>query len=180
MHLISWQKTFIWVWTEQDLIHRVPLNPRDAYFGGRTNAIKLYYEVDEMERIHYIDITSMYPSVMSHPDNFDPVGPPTILKKHRDVFVPLDELFGLMKCQVQPPTNLYHPLLPTRLKSGKIQFGCEPMVGTWTSVELQLAVHLVYTILDVYQQHHFPRKSNELFKKHNDTFFSIKKEAKQQ
>ena len=163
-----------------DLIHRVPLNPRDAYFGGRTNAIKLYYEVDEMERIHYIDITSMYPSVMSHPDNFYPVGPPTILKKHRDVFVPLDELFGLMKCQVQPPTNLYHPLLPARLKSGKIQFGCEPMVGTWTSVELQLAVHLGYTILDVYEQHHFPRKSNELFKKYNDTFFSIKKEAKQQ
>lgn len=35
------------------------LNPRDAFFGGRTNAIKLYYEGSAK----YVDFTSLYPWV---------------------------------------------------------------------------------------------------------------------
>ena len=34
-------------------------------------------------------------------------------------------------------------------------------------------------ILDVYKQHHFPEKSNTLFKEYNDTFFAIKRRAKE-
>ncbi|GBM75549.1 hypothetical protein AVEN_180659-1 [Araneus ventricosus] len=33
------------------------LNPRDAFFGGRTNAVKLYYEGEAK----YVDFTSLYP-----------------------------------------------------------------------------------------------------------------------
>ena len=35
------------------------LNPRDAFFGGRTNTIKLYCEGN----IKYVDFTSLYPWV---------------------------------------------------------------------------------------------------------------------
>ena len=35
------------------------LNPRDAFFGGRTNAVKLYHEGDAK----YVDFTSLYPWV---------------------------------------------------------------------------------------------------------------------
>ena len=35
-----------------------PLNPRDAFCGGRTNAIKLYHHVTPGRKIHYIDFTS--------------------------------------------------------------------------------------------------------------------------
>ena len=38
-----------------------PLNPRDAFCGGRTNAIKLYHRVTPDQNIHYIDYTSLYP-----------------------------------------------------------------------------------------------------------------------
>lgn len=38
-----------------DLIDR--LDPRDAFFGGRTNAIKLYHEGPTK----YVDFTSLYP-----------------------------------------------------------------------------------------------------------------------
>ena len=40
-----------------------PLNPREAFFGGRTNAIKLHHKVDENEneKIEYRDIISLYP-----------------------------------------------------------------------------------------------------------------------
>ena len=37
------------------------LKPRDAFFGGRTNAIKLYHAVVEGEKIYYLDFTSLYP-----------------------------------------------------------------------------------------------------------------------
>lgn len=37
------------------------LNPRDAFYGGRTNAVKLYHEGDAK----YVDFTSLYPWVSS-------------------------------------------------------------------------------------------------------------------
>lgn len=39
-----------------------PPNPREAFFGGRTNAIKLYHKVEGNEKIHCYDMTSLYPS----------------------------------------------------------------------------------------------------------------------
>ncbi|GBN71262.1 hypothetical protein AVEN_229710-1 [Araneus ventricosus] len=35
------------------------LNPRDAFYGGRTNAVKLYFE----GKTKYVDFTSLYPSI---------------------------------------------------------------------------------------------------------------------
>lgn len=35
------------------------LNPRDAFFGGRTNAVQLFYEGEAK----YVDFTSLYPWV---------------------------------------------------------------------------------------------------------------------
>ena len=40
-----------------------PLNPRDAFCGGRTNAVKLYHRVTRSQKIHYIDYTFLYPWV---------------------------------------------------------------------------------------------------------------------
>lgn len=37
------------------------LNPRDAFFGGRTNAVKLFHE----GKVKYVDFTSLYPWVSS-------------------------------------------------------------------------------------------------------------------
>ena len=39
----------------------INLNPRDAFYGGRTNATCLFYEVAEGEQIHYVDFCSLYP-----------------------------------------------------------------------------------------------------------------------
>ena len=40
-----------------------PLNPRDAFSGGRTNASVLHYKTQGTERIRYMDINSLYPFV---------------------------------------------------------------------------------------------------------------------
>lgn len=56
-----------------------PLEPRDAFFGGRTNAVKLYHQVDQSstEKIKYIDATSLYPWVNKTQEYS--VGHPTII-----------------------------------------------------------------------------------------------------
>jgi len=42
-----------------------PLNPRDAFFGRRTNAVRLHHVAneDQGEQIKYVDVTSLYPRV---------------------------------------------------------------------------------------------------------------------
>ncbi|CAH0551269.1 unnamed protein product [Brassicogethes aeneus] len=41
-----------------------PLNPRESFFGGRTNAVKLYHKIsDEKEKSCYFDVCSLYPLI---------------------------------------------------------------------------------------------------------------------
>jgi len=36
-----------------------PIGPREAFYGGRTNAIKLYHKCQPGERIDYVDVCSL-------------------------------------------------------------------------------------------------------------------------
>ena len=56
-----------------------PLNPRDAFFGGRTNAVRLHHAVneDQGEQIKYVDVTSLYPWVNKTQQY--PIGHPIII-----------------------------------------------------------------------------------------------------
>ena len=40
-----------------------PINPRDAFYGGRTNATKLPYNFKDNECGRYVDFCSLYPTV---------------------------------------------------------------------------------------------------------------------
>ncbi|XP_055355347.1 uncharacterized protein LOC129600792 [Paramacrobiotus metropolitanus] len=42
---------------------RAGINPRDAFYGGRTNATRLHYKINGNERICYYDVCSEYPFV---------------------------------------------------------------------------------------------------------------------
>ena len=44
-----------------DFVER--LDPRESFFGGRTNASQLYYKTSEHEEIRCVDFTSLYPWV---------------------------------------------------------------------------------------------------------------------
>ena len=52
-----------------------PLNPRDAFFGGRTNITKLTYNFKKDEKGKYVDFVSLYPTVQIY-KNY-PKGHPT-------------------------------------------------------------------------------------------------------
>ena len=41
----------------------IPLEPRDALYGGRTSPACLFKKTNENEKIFYIDFTSLYPYV---------------------------------------------------------------------------------------------------------------------
>ena len=97
-----------------DIVNIVtPLNPREAFFGGTTNAIKLYHKVEENEEIHYSDLISLYPCAnleceypIGHAEFIDQPGTTGITR-----------YYGLVKCKILPPYELYHPVLPWRYDS---------------------------------------------------------------
>ena len=40
-----------------------PLDPREAFYGGRTGIAKCYHAVESGEEIYYQDLTSLYPTI---------------------------------------------------------------------------------------------------------------------
>ncbi|XP_078531047.1 uncharacterized protein LOC144817954 [Lissotriton helveticus] len=167
-----------------------PLEPRDALFGGRTNAIQLYRAAGEGEKIHYYDFTSLYPFVNKM--KVYPLGHPTII--YRD-FKPLSEYFGLVKCEIYPPRQLYFPVLPYRVE-GKLLFplcrtcaefkevgGCSHteeqrmLTGTWCTIEVQAALDKGYRLGRVHEVWHFKRTTTRLFSRYINLFLRDKQEA---
>ena len=170
-----------------------PLEPRHGFFGGRTNAVWLYKEVSEDEKIHYVDFTSLYPWTNRY--CLVPIGHPEILTSETPVNRSPTEFFGMIKCEILPLSYLFHPLLPYRAQ-GKLMFSlcrtcaenllevpCEHsdegrmLVGTWSSIEVVKACELGYHVVRLIQVWDFPESSSHLFKGYIDTFLKIKQEA---
>ena len=127
---------------EYDLVD--PLQPRDAFFGGRTNATKLFHQCEGEEKIRseklscifcflstknvffrYVDFTSLYPWCNKSTKMI--VGYPEIITEN---FRDISTYFGLVKCTVLPPRGLFHPVLPYRTP-GKLTFPlCKACVDT--------------------------------------------------
>ncbi|KAL9960246.1 hypothetical protein ACROYT_G033681 [Oculina patagonica] len=174
------------------------LEPRDAFFGGRTNAVRLYDLAEPEEEIRYVDFTSLYPWVNKNCDY--PQGHPEVILEpgHTNI----SQFFGLAKCTVTPPYGLYSPVLPYR-QGGKLTFPlCRTCVeveqpkpltqrsskcahspqerqltGTWCTPELEEAVKQGYVVEHIHEVWHFDRKSNTMFKEYVNTFLKMKQEA---
>jgi G:T-mismatch repair DNA endonuclease (very short patch repair protein) len=184
-------------WIGQSEHH--PINPRDAFFGGRTNATTLHYKCKPGEIISYDDVCSLYPYVNKYGKY--PVGHPII--KTSNLTRDISQYEGLIKCKVLPPNRLYHPVLPVRIGSKLLfplcyrcaeeRLGTESCMhsdeqraftGTWVSDELKKAVEKGYTIVKVFEVWHFDRVSkyipgekDGLFNKYIDHFLKMKVEA---
>jgi hypothetical protein len=163
-----------------------PLNPREAFYGGRTETFKLGCSEKE---INYEDFTSLYPSV-----NFTqeyPIGHPRIITCD---FADLESYFGIIKCSVIPPKELYIPVLPVHCGvQKKLIFPLcnrcsqtwqtkqcthspsqRELTGTWFTEEVKLAVQKGYTITKIHSVWHFEERSNKLFKEYVQTFYKKK------
>jgi len=147
-----------------------PLNPRDALFGGRTNAVKLYHKCIEGEKIYYSDFTSLYPFVQKTAKY--PIGHPVKLTENLQS---IDNYFGIAKCKIQPPRRLYLPVLPVKLS--KLVFSlcskcpalnqqtCDHtdeercITGTWCTPEILAAIEEGYVVIKIYEVWHFEQTS---------------------
>ena len=176
------------------------MNLRDAFFGGRTNAAKLYHECADGETIQYYDFTSLYPFCNKY--SMYPTGHPQVLLNPDDQNI--HNYFGIAQCIVRPPRDLYHPVLPVRV-NGKLLFplcaACaseqldrpllerssrcphsdveREMMGTWCTPELEEAVQQGYDIVKIVEVYHFPEEQRRrgLFAPYIDKWYRIKTEA---
>ena len=167
-----------------------PLEPRDAFYGGRKNATKLLHECQGEQRGRYVDFTSLYP--FCNKTMPTAVGHAQIITEN---FQDLSSYFGLIKCTVLPLPGLFHLILPYRTQ-GKLMFllcrtcasKCNQtqctdtdderaIQGTWVSAELEKALEKGYRVLDVHEAWHFERQSSELFKDYVDTFLKWMQES---
>jgi len=95
---------------EYDLVE--PPRLRDAFYGGRTEPIKLLKNFKKRnEKGNYIDVCSLYPTVMFY-DEY-PVSHPTRIVKPK---IYDENWFGLMNCKMLAPRGLYIPVLPYKQK----------------------------------------------------------------
>jgi len=62
-----------------------PIGPREAFFGGRTNAIRLYHKCKPGEKIKYVDVCSLYPWVCK--TGMFPVGYANLFRLYVLVFI---------------------------------------------------------------------------------------------
>jgi hypothetical protein len=178
---------------EEEIKELEELNPRNAFFGGRTNATKLRVKA---KKLKYIDICSLYPTVQCYGDY--PVEHPTKIFKPRTYN---SDWYGLIKCAILPPKGLYHPVLPVKnkTKSGdeKLTFPlCQLCAklnnqkdkcshtesqriirGTWCINEVKKAIEKGYKIITIDEVWHFYKKSSYLFKGYVKAFMKIKLET---
>ena len=181
------------------LDHVDRLRVRDAFHGGRTNAFRLYYRVENGERIYYLDFTSLYPSVNKQARYM--VGAPRVIT--RDFDPDLKNYFGFVKCRILPPRGLYHPVLP-RVSGGKLKFPLcakcgdneqttpcrcpdsdRAFVGTFCTPELGKALDLGYQVLKTFEVYHWDNttqydpvtRTGGLFATYVDTFLKLKQES---
>ena len=175
-----------------------PLQPREAFFGGRTGAVSLYHKVGPGEKIYYVDVTSLYPWV--NKTAYYPLKHPTILFEPANQ--DLNDYFGIALVTILPPRGLYHPVLPVR-SGGKLTFplcmACvreqqpKPLLersahcnhtdqerqlrGTWCTPEIQKAVDMGYVLVHIHEVWHFAKKKRGLFKDYVDTWLKLKQES---
>jgi len=49
------------------IVRHAPMNTREALYGGRTEAMRLYYKIKEdVESVQYCDIMSLYPYICKY------------------------------------------------------------------------------------------------------------------
>ena len=174
-----------------------PLNPRDALFGGRTNAFKLHHKCGPHEQIKYQDYTSLYPDIQKY--GVFPIGHPQIFTEN---FGDVSNYFGLIKCRILPPQNLYIPVLPARFNSKLIFTLCNQcaldqqahcnhsqdqriLTWTWVTLEVQEAIKHGYQVIEIIEVWHYSSsaqydrysKSGGIFTDYVNTFLKFKTES---
>uniref|UniRef100_A0A1Y1L1R3 DNA-directed DNA polymerase n=1 Tax=Photinus pyralis TaxID=7054 RepID=A0A1Y1L1R3_PHOPY len=182
------------------IIASSPLNPRDAFYGGRTGNAKSFYITKGDEQIKYVDFTSLYPYVNKY--GLYPIRHPTVHIGESCSKLNLDEVDGIIKCKILPPQTLFHPVLPVKMNKklmfvlcrscgeGFDQGPCKhndderAVTGTWVLAEVKKAIQKGYKLLVTYEiwkydteQYNKSTKTGGLFNEYINKFLGIKQQS---
>ncbi|XP_055339180.1 uncharacterized protein LOC129588818 [Paramacrobiotus metropolitanus] len=169
---------------------REPLNPREAFKGGRTNASRLFYEIQPGEKILHYDVVSLYPFVNKTKPY--PIGhPEIILSDFKDV----REYNGLLYCKVLPPSKCRYPVLPLTINKNLVFALCRTCAetqskefcrhsdaercldGVWTTPELHHALDRGYAVQTVHEVWHWEKMEAGVYAAYMNKFLKVKLEA---
>jgi len=141
MSLDFWSKlsNFRFKRLDKDFIEKI----KPAYFGGRAEC---FYIGKIKGDIYYVDVNSMYPYCMLNDLPY-----PYYYQKYFDL-----NSFGITKARVK--SDLEIPILPYRLKDGRVIYPNGEFNGTWSNLELKKAVDLGVKIKRVYYSFTYPIK----------------------
>jgi hypothetical protein len=184
--------------TTHPLIPKSKLQVRDAFFGGRTNAIKLHHKVEEGEKMLYYDVCSLYPFINKYKKY--PVGHPKVYVGNE--CPKLENIEGFIHCKILPPKRLFHPVLPAKIQNKLMFVLCvtcaenlnnsecnhndnqRMLLGTWVSDEVKKAVQMGYKIIEILEVWQYetltfdPRTNQEgLLSSYINKFLKLKVEA---
>ena len=175
-----------------------PLEPRDAFFGGRTEMFRKYCRATQDSVILYYDVCSLYPYICKYGDF--PIGHPEIYTPETGFPTSIDSLTGFIKLVILPPKQLFFPVLPIKINE-KLYFGlcytcmltrnsdsCQhndaerQIKGTFVIHEVKKALEKGYRILEIleiwsYKTTRFDGVSGGIFAKYIDVFLKIKQQA---
>ena len=152
------------------IVQHSPMKTRHALYGGRTEAMRLHYEIGENETIEYCNVVSLYPYICEY-FKF-PIDHPIVHvgDTWKDVEACL-KMEGLIRCMVVPPKSLYHPVLLYRCNKKLLFCLCRSFVhvqdmreecphhtdvertleGMWVIDDVRLAVQKGYKLLEIHE-----------------------------
>ena len=162
------------------------MKERDMFYGGRTEVFAPYIDSNFYpdDEIQYHDVCSLYPYVCAfktlptgNPDHI--CGKNIDLARIMDLCHP-EPYFGYVRAKVTPHNRCLIGLLPYRCPETKrLEFPLRPMVGSWGTEELRIAIENGYTINEVYEVYHWPphERSDTLLRGYVSFFLRMKQEA---
>lgn len=182
------------------LVANTPLNPRDAFFGGRTNGSKLYHKAAQNEKIHYYDIYSLYPFINKYYKY--PIGHPTVYVGEEAENKNVSIIEGILKATILPPKKCLFPVLPCKMHKKLLFILCtkcamelsqnscthttaeRAITGTWVVDEVREALKHGYEILKIHEvweykvaQYNKENQNGGLFAQYINKFLKMKAEA---
>jgi hypothetical protein len=89
-----------------------------------------------------------------------------------------DGTLAVLQCDVQCPGDLFHPVLPGRMESGKLVFDLLSKREQWfTSVELRKALDMGYVVTRIHKVALWETTTTALFRPYMAKFLKIKQEC---
>lgn len=162
------------------------MKERDMFYGGRTEVFAPYVDAKFFpeDSIQYHDVCSLYPYVCAfktlptgNPEHI--CGSAIEIERITDL-AHHDPYFGYIRAKVTPHRRCLIGLLPYRCPATqRLEFPLRPMIGSWGTEEMRIAIENGYVVEEVYEVYHWPpqERSDTLLRGYVSFFLRMKQEA---